>query len=141
MILRYANSHMYYFERVIFLRETDATGVLHFSSLLELGTEAFQRYLLSTKVSLHQIFSEKGEFGFPIVHVQADFFAPLKAGDFVKICLSCVSIDLKKFTLQASVSKKEIEAGRVQMIHVCVGTSSNKAIPIPSFLLTHLRNL
>ena len=68
---------MYEQERIIRLRETDATGVLFFSEKLKLALEVFESYLYDKGITVQQMI-EASEFLMPIVHAEADYSAPLR---------------------------------------------------------------
>lgn len=131
---------MFKFQRMIYLRETDATGRLYFATLLELGLEAFERFLSKKKFTLQRMLEEEC-FTMPIVHSEADYFLPLCVGDAIEIALSCEKIGNSSFTMKTSLLKEGKEAGIVKIVHVAVGNETQKSTPLPESLLDHLREL
>ncbi|NGX26697.1 MAG: 1,4-dihydroxy-2-naphthoyl-CoA hydrolase [Chlamydiae bacterium] len=131
---------VYIYRRTIFLRETDATGVLYFSEQLKLGLEALEAYFLTKKFTLQQMIA-KGDFLMPIVHAEVDFCLPLFVGDEVEIHLSLEEIGTSSFTLKTRCLKGGVEAATTKIIHVAIGRESGKTIPVPELVLTPLRQL
>ncbi len=131
---------MFVLRRTIFLRETDATGVLYFSEQLKLGLEALEAFFLTKKFTLQQMI-EKGDFLLPIVHAEADYRLPLFVGDEVEIHLFLEEVGTSSFTLQTRILKNGEEAGTTKIVHVIVGRESGRPIPIPELILSKLRGL
>lgn len=131
---------MYCFCRNILLRETDATGILYYSSLLELVTEGVERYFLSRGISLKRMIEEE-EYTLPIVHVEADYFLPLFVGDEVEVQIELDHVGTSSFTLKGAVLKGGAQAGSVKIVHVAVSNQSKKSLPIPEELLAQFCEL
>ena len=118
--------------RHVLLKETDATGVIYFSSLFEYSLEAFEKFLHEKGISLSQIFA-KGYF-MPIVHAEADYKAPLKAGDTLSIELTLSHIGNRSFSMDSTIKILPglKEAGRVKIVHAFIKQGEEKASEIPS---------
>lgn len=119
------------------LRDTDATGVLYFTEQLRMALEAFE-----DRFSLREMI-EAQNFLMPIVHAESDYFAPLKVGDEVEISASCTKIGTSSFTLHYRFfcPKRQIEVGRVSIVHVTVSKETEKSIPIPDPIGALLQSL
>lgn len=131
---------MYSFKRLIFLGDTDATGVLHFPEQLKIVGEAFEAFLLGKEISLKERIAKK-DYLLPVVHVEGDYHLPLFVGDEVAIELSLGEIGTSSFTLQAQVLKGGNPAGKVQLTHVAVDPKTNGSMRLPEAVLTVLRLL
>lgn len=131
---------MFSYYRTIFLHETDATGVLYFSQLLKLASEAFEAYCKLKNSSVQKMIMEK-IFTLPIVHVEADFKSPLFAGDDLEVSLSVKEIGISSFTLSSKILKNETLCGTVEIVHVCVDSLSKKSKPLPESMLGNLHEL
>lgn len=119
------------------LRDTDATGVLYFTEQLRMALEA-----LEDCFSLKEMI-EKDNFLMPIVHAEADYYSPLKVGDEVEISISCEKIGTSSFTLSYRFycPVRQLDAGKVSIVHVTVSKESGKSIPIPERVSTLLQAL
>ncbi len=131
---------MFTYFRTIYLRESDATGVLFFSELLNLAVEAVEMFWKSKGLTV-QMLIEQNRFLLPIVHAECNFSAPLRVGDEIKIDLSLKGVGSTSFTLQTSISKGEIVSGSTEIVHVCVDKTTGDPHPIPESILSYLREL
>jgi 1,4-dihydroxy-2-naphthoyl-CoA hydrolase len=121
---------MIVYRRVIRVQDTDATGVLYFANLLQIALEAFEDFLHNSKFSLHSMIEAK-DFLLPIVHVEADFFAPIFVADLLDVQLSLKAKGNSSFTLASEFFKKGEKVGRAEIVHVCCSQETKKAIPPP----------
>lgn len=128
---------MFHYQRRIRLSETDATGLLYFAELLKLATETFEAYLISRDYKLHEMI-HTASYMMPIVHAEADYFAPLRVGDQVDIELKLKQQGTSSFTLGSSIKLKGKEVGSVTIVHVVVSKESGKSMAVPSDILTLL---
>jgi len=123
---------MFIHQRSIFLKETDATGVIYFTSLFQYALEAFEVLLQKKGISLPQVFA-KG-YLMPIVHAEADFKAPLKVGDPISIELSLAHLGNRSFSIDSLIKTllDQKEAGRVKIVHTFMkkGEASASEVPV-----------
>ena len=119
------------------LRDTDATGVLYFTEQLRMALEA-----LEDCFSLKEMI-ERESFLMPIVHAEADYYAPLKVGDEVEISISCGKIGETSFSLNYRFFDPERQSvvGNVTIVHVTVSKTTKKPTPIPPPVKTFLQAL
>lgn len=103
-------------KRRVYLEETDATGILYFTNFAKYATEAFEELLYAHYASLQEFQKQEGVV-LPIVHLNADFFAPLRAGDWIEVHLHVDKIGNSSFTLISSVVKEGKVVGRVEIVH------------------------
>ncbi len=132
---------MFTHSRSIFLKETDATGVIYFTSLFQYSLEAFEMFLNEKSISLSQIFA-KGYF-MPIVHAEADYKAALKAGDTISIELSLSHIGNRSFSIDSIIRivPDFREAGRVKIVHAFIKQGDEKSSEIPSEIRDLLKEI
>ncbi len=130
---------MFTHTRYIYLKETDATGVIYFTSLFQYALEAFETLLSKKGSPLSQIFS----LGYlmPIVHAEADYKAALKAGDLISVQLKLGHIGNKSFSIESKIfeasSKKEV--GSVKIVHAFIRQGEDKASEVPNEILNLLQ--
>jgi 1,4-dihydroxy-2-naphthoyl-CoA hydrolase len=115
----------------IYLRDTDATGVLYFTEQQRMALE-----VLEERLSLCTLL-EKENFLMPIVHVEADYKAPLKVGDVVDISCEVVHLGTTSLTFAYTFFAADVEVGSVKIVHVTVDRTTLAPIPLPQriFLL------
>ena len=118
------------------LRDTDATGFLYFTEQLRLAVETLEE-LFSVAAMLKQ-----GKFCLPIVHAEADYFAPLTVGDVVKIKAARVQLGTSSFTLRYYfLDPQGEEVGTVTIVHVAIDAKKKSSISVPPSVVQLLRKL
>lgn len=129
---------MYRIERTLFLRETDATGVLYFSELFKLALEAFEVFLMEQGASLQRMIDE-GTYLMPIVHASGNFYAPMRVSDRFVVELALGEVGTSSFTLvtQFLNARGELLAD-AKIVHVAISRDEMKKMPIPDSVLRHL---
>jgi acyl-CoA thioester hydrolase len=125
---------MFTCEKRVFLRDTDATGVIYFSVLLQYALEAFELFLHSKKSPLLDLL-EKG-YLFPVVHAEADYKTALRVGDEISIHLSLGKLSERSFSIKAEMTKlpSGIPAGSSKIVHAFLLKGEMVASPIPEDL-------
>lgn len=127
-------------QRRIRLSDTDATGVIYFIAQLRLAQETLEEYLMQNGSSIKEILEERG-YLLPIVHAEADYFAPVKAGDQLDIAMSVKKIGTTSFTLTFRFFKGAVQAGSALLTHVVIEKKSGAPISIPHSLFPGLQSL
>lgn len=131
---------MFVYRTRLRLRDTDATGVLYFSEQFNFAMETFEEFLKEKGFSLQAMTASP--YLLPVVHAEADYFAPLMVGDELEISLVVEHIGTTSIILQYVLRdpKREIEVGRAKIIHVVVDRESRASVPVPDFLRALLQN-
>ena len=124
----------------VYLRDTDATGVLFFAEQLRICLEAFESFLEEKGFVLKSLI-ENGQYLMPIVHTEADYFAPLFAGDALEVALSLGAVGNASFTLNYFLYKGGQKVGSSTAIHVTVDKEMRTKIPLPKPLISLLKEL
>lgn len=132
---------LFRYNRIIRLQETDATGVLYFAEQLKIALEAFEDFLIHKGFSLNQLI--ESPYLMPVVHAEADYFAPLKVGDRVNISVALHRLGEKSFTLHYVFHDpvRAIDVGTVTLIHVTVDGKTRSSLPIPESILLLLHEI
>jgi 1,4-dihydroxy-2-naphthoyl-CoA hydrolase len=133
---------MYQYERVVRVADTDATGVIYFANVQKIALEALEECLRQRGHYLDQIFQESS-FLLPIVHAEADYFAPIRVGYVLTVQMKVASIGTTSFSLSYHLCTAHVEqiVATVRMTHVIIDKVQGGAIPIPQDLLTFLETL
>lgn len=119
----------------VYLRDTDATGVLYFNQLQRLALEAFEDFLISKQLPLREIL-EKKNFLMPIVRAESDFTAPLRIGDEVAIEVAIDKVGISSLSMQYAFydAMRALPVGKALIVHVCVDRATFQKIPLPEEL-------
>ena len=120
--------------RTVRFGDTDAAGVLHFPRLLDWCHQAYEESLERFGLAASEIFPSPHhtpEVALPVVHCQADFLAPLVAGDPLTIRLEPRRLDPGSFELHYSFQKQQQPAARALSRHLAITSTSRRRCPLP----------
>ncbi len=124
----------------IHLHDTDAAGVLFFANQFRLAHEAYEAFLDSIGMPLKDWIA--GPVHLPIVHAQADFTAPLRAGDVVQIEVTSDALGDHSFKMLYRFRKDgQAAVGSAQTAHVAVDAKTGLKTRLPETLRAALRAL
>lgn len=111
---------MYTFETTVRLHDTDAAGVIFFARQLTLAHSAFEHFLESVGLGLGPML-EHADYRIPIVHAEADYKAPIRVGDRLRIHITAGRIGSTSFTLDYRLTNQRgVEVGRARTVQVSV---------------------
>ena len=129
---------MFSSKRLVFLKDTDATGVIYFTSLLQYSLEAFELFLLQEDVTLSHFLS-KG-YLFPIVHAESDYKAPLKVGDEILVHLHIGVVSKRSFSVEAEIRRLSdgVLAGSTKIIHAFLLKGAEVSSELPQEIVSLL---
>lgn len=126
-----------YFRSVRFA-DTDAAGVVYFARILSIFHEAYESSLESVGISLQEFFAGGAIIAVPIVHSEADFFAPLFCGDRLLITLDKTLLSDSEFEITYQLFKEsslEKISARGKTRHLCIDRESRTRISLPDSLV------
>lgn len=121
---------MYRYVRKIRVQDTDATGVLYFANLLQIGLEAFEEFMHQKGHKMGEVIKEK-KFLYPIVHAEGDFFAPIYLSDEIEVTLSFPKMGTTSFTHASVMTRNGEKVGQVSIVHVVYSQEKKQSIPLP----------
>ena len=133
---------MYCRKKVLFLNESDATGVLYFAQAFKIAQETFEEFLGTIGKSWGEYLKE-GDLLLPVVHAEGDYFAPVQVGDALHILLSLEKMGTTSFTVrcrfEGAASGKLL--GSTSIVHVVIDRRSWSKMAIPEFIKDALLSL
>jgi YbgC/YbaW family acyl-CoA thioester hydrolase len=131
---------MFIYQTRVRLKDTDATGVLYFSEQFKFAMEAFEEFLKGRGLLLKELMATP--YLIPVVHAEADYFAPLVVGDNLEIAMEVSQIGSSSITLRYTIFDpgRRIEVGKVQIVHVVIDKETKRPVPIPDFLRSVLES-
>lgn len=114
------------FQKKVPFADTDMAGIVHFSRILCYVEEA--EHAVMTGVGVHAMTREGG---YPKVHVDCDYHAPLRFDDEVSIDLTLVRLGGKSLTWKFKVRRNEQTAAQGGFTTVYTDSTGGSA-EIPS---------
>src|SRR3989338_120893 len=130
---------MYCYKTKIRLHQTDAAGILFFSHQLTIMHDAYEDVLEKIGFGFADIL-RKSDFFLPIVHIQADYKAPLFVGDGLDVHVDLGDIGTTSFTFTYKIFKRDKTlVGTGKTVHVTIDKERRKKIPLPQRLVSALK--
>jgi acyl-CoA thioesterase FadM len=115
---------------VVRLPHTDAAGVLFFPKIFELEEELFERWLELGGFSLREMLERKIA-PTPIVHCEADFRAPVRAGDRLLVRLAGVDVGRSGYTLAWTFLRDDEVTMHAKVKRVAIDPRLGESIDLP----------
>lgn len=123
-------------KRVVRFGETDAAGVVHFQHFLDWCHQAWEESLELFGIEASSIFpggrTLQPSIALPIVHCEADFFAPVMVGDVISMRLHPRRIDPSCFELATEIFFDNKKVARGLLRHLAIDQSTRKRCNLPS---------
>jgi 1,4-dihydroxy-2-naphthoyl-CoA hydrolase len=127
--------------RTIHFSDTDAAGVVYFSSLLSICHEAYENSLQLAGIALKTFF-KSSETAIPIVHAEIDFYQPLFCGDRLQINLTATQLNETEFEIVYNIFNElslDKCVAKAQTKHVSINPEIRKRTPLSSSIIQWLQ--
>lgn len=111
--------------------ETDAAGIVHFSTYFRYMEEAEHAMWRAAGLS---IAAHNSEIGWPRVNVSFEYFKPLRFEDEFEVHIRIVEIAEKRIRYNCALTRGDVSIATGTMTIACVAKRPNepmKSIPIP----------
>lgn len=119
------------------LHHTDAAGVLFYGRLFELVQEAFEAALERCGLPLGELL-RGGGFRIPVVHAEADYAAPIRAGDALTVSLAFKAGNRSLRVTAGLTDAAGRRVASVTVVHAAVSAATGRPAPLPDALLRAL---
>ncbi len=125
-------------KRKVRFGDCDSAGVIHFHNLLRWAHESWEESIDIYGIPHQDIFpyptGDKNRIIFPIVNCEANFFAPIKIGDLLKIKVLPKKINNHLFQVNTFFYHDEINVAEGKIIHCSLDVDSKLKIQLPDQL-------
>lgn len=116
------------------LGDTDAAGRIYFAAAFRIAHDAFEEGMAAIDFPVAGMIND-ATLGFPVVHAEATFAAPLKLGDIIYVNTLVKKVGNNSVTFQHEIKNSSGEvAVKVILIHVTVSPKTGKTIKLPARL-------
>ncbi|MBP7830670.1 MAG: acyl-CoA thioesterase [Kiritimatiellae bacterium] len=116
------------------MQDTDAAGVIFFTSQLRIAHETFEAFLDGIGLGLGVIMAER-DYRIPLVHAESDYLAPARLGDELTVELTLDRAGQTSFSLRFRLLKSSgVEVGAVKTVQVAVDAGTWQKRPLPGEL-------
>jgi 4-hydroxybenzoyl-CoA thioesterase len=120
------------YERPVRFDEVDPAGIVFFARYANFAHEAVESFFQSLEGGYAGLI-QKRRIGLPIVHLEADFHAPLRYGDRIYIETSCEKVGTTSATMLHRIHNAQSRelAATVRHVVVAVHLDTFRPCPIP----------
>lgn len=125
------------FATTISLGDTDAAGVLFYPRLFEFAQRSFEAFVAKAGLPLERWLDE-GLLA-PVVHVEADYRAPLRLGEAITVETTVESIGDSSFRMAHVIRRADgALAAEALIVHACI-ESEGRSTRVPERIRRALR--
>jgi len=122
--------------------DIDHAGIAFYPSLLRLIHEAFEDAWAEALGRPYAEVCDGEHLGFPAVHLDADFTAPLRFGDRVTIAVSVPRVGTRSVTWRYELTRGDgTPAARIELTTATVDLRDFTGCPVPDWCRTLLATL
>jgi len=120
------------FSRPVRFEEVDAAGIVFFARYLHICHDAMEAVFDPLPGGYRALIMER-RIGFPAVHTDCDYSAPLRYGDIVRVDTNVVRVGTTSVTFAFTLVRTRDEAVAAKITHVTVVCSLDtmEKTPIP----------
>ena len=110
------------------LHDTDAAGVLFFAHLFRHAHDAYESLMAAAGFPLQDLI--RNGTALPIVHAEADYQAPMRQGDRIRVAVGVAEIRRRSFSLDYRfLDEQGLLRARARTVHVLIGADTTMALP------------
>lgn len=131
---------MYQFRKKVRFSEVDAAGVVFFARAFEYFHMAYEDFMASLDLDLHQQFLSAGT-ALPFVHVEADYKQAMKLGEILSIGVTVTAIGTRSFSIKYQITGPENKirvTGNSKHVYV---TNEFKSASLPGEIRSKLEDV
>ncbi len=113
--------------------DIDWARVVYFARFFDLAHRTFEDFFnVHAQLPYGEVLTAR-RLGFPIVHSEADFFAPLRLGDTARVVMEVVALSRRSVTSRFTVYRSESEERCAVLVlkQAAIDTASFKGVEFP----------
>lgn len=119
-------------------QDIDAAGIVFFARIFDYAHFAYERFLAEVGLPLHEVLRD-GQFAAPLRHAEADYRAPIRYGDVLRIELVLAILADSEITLGFRVVRGDGKVcAVVQTVHTFVSPADFQRRSVPRALVEAL---
>lgn len=113
------------------LDDIDAAGVVFCARCVAIGHAAYEDALAAAGLPLPEVL-RAGRIALPLVHVEADFKAPMRHGEDLTVTVTIAALSERSYSVLVGMAGAQGTAATVRQVHAAVDRASGQAIPLPA---------
>ncbi len=120
--------------------DVDPGGILFFGNYFRYAHAAFEKMM--EEFNFQRDYFQDEFYAIPIVHTEADYFAPVRFGEKIKIVIKLEAVKNSSFVLNYEfVDKLNNKRALLKTVHVMINKSKIEKVNIPDELREKLNSL
>ena len=124
----------------IAFHHADPAGVVFFGKLFEIAHGVYEEAAASRKSAEgFAVWFQNQDFAFPIRHAEADYLAPMHAGEVLTARIFVESVSESSWVLRCDFTKGRKVLAVVKTVHVCVAKATGVKAPLPASIRKFLK--
>lgn len=122
----------------IYFYDADPAGIMFYANLFKYVHAAYENFI--ERMNMHKNFFFDSDYLLPILHAEADYLLPVKAGDELKIEVYVSKIKKSSFELSYKIYRHKDEiAATAKTVHVCVSKNKFEKTELPKSFYDKLK--
>ena len=122
----------------VHFKEVDGAGRLFFTRIFEYCHDVYEDFLSHIGLPLHIHVAER-PWIMPVVHTEADYFAPMKLGDEIRVEVEILKLGHRSITWQYHFKSQHLTPlATVRIVHVAMDRHTEMSCPLPEEVRTLL---
>lgn len=128
-------------DRSVHFQEVDAAGIVFFGRFMDYCHDAMDRFFDGVDGGYVGLITKR-RLGFPAVHVEANWSAPLRYGDTMRIEVTVLKIGTTSCTFRYRFVRKGdgVEVATIDHVTVCSTLDTMQKTPLPDDCRTLLES-
>lgn len=124
------------------INDIDAAGIAFTGRLVTIAMEGMEEGLARLGMDFAAILRE-GRYGFPIVHLEADFRRPFRHGDRVDVRIACDGIGERSYTIRVELRPAggAAPSATLRFTAAVIDTATFTAVAVPESFRAALTSL
>ena len=123
------------YTRAVRFDEIDAAGLVYFPKVVALAHEGLERMLAEGMPGGYAALVVGRRIGLPCVHFEADFKAPLRFGDDVRVTVTVGELGSSSVKLDVVVARTDgVHCAQLFYVTACAALDGPKKLPLPDDL-------
>ncbi len=116
--------------RTVLFQEIDAAGIVFFARFFEWFHDAYAAWFLSRGIRFAEVL-EKGEWGLPLGHAEADYQAPLTLGAEIRVEIDTVTLSERSISIEYAVRGPKGTHATGRTVHVFIDRKTFRSRTVP----------
>ena len=121
------------FARDIVVRfpEVDFARVVYYPRFFDYCHQVFEDFFAAEVGVPYAQMLQQRKVGYPSVHAEADFTAPLRFGDVARVEMTTVKVGQSSITMRYRVLKHSAPCAELEIVSASIDMDTFKGVPVP----------